>query len=286
MMLRPRWVLALLFALAIAAAFALLGQWQLERAIASGEVVHRDTETVLPLETVAQPGGPVPEAATGQKISVHGHFVPGQEQLIEGRLNHGTTGYWVVSRFVTAADSASIPVARGWAADKAGAETVVKNLATDADGSDPGSANAADNAGTGAAANGSGTASVTLTGRFLPSEAPVVPPEKGDPHAMTTVSVAALINLWPDFTDQPVYAGYIVDSVPPAGLVAIDSPVPETDVALNWLNVFYAIEWAVFAGFAVFLWYRLVRDAVEREEEEEVALQVAGAGARTPPPGT
>jgi cytochrome oxidase assembly protein ShyY1 len=268
MMLRPRWVLALVFALAVAAAFALLGQWQLERAIVSGEVVHRDTETVMPLQAVARPGGPVPDAATGQKVSVRGHFVSGQEQLVQGRLNRGTTGYWVVSRFVTAQEPTSIPVARGWAGDKADAETVIKNLATIA---------------------GAGDSEVALTGRFLPSEAPVVPPEYSNPHAMTTVSVAALINLWPDFTDQEVYAGYIVDSVPPAGLAAIDSPVPEDDVALNWLNVFYALEWAVFAGFAVFLWYRLVRDAVEREEEE-AALQAAtsgpGAGTATPPTGT
>jgi surfeit locus 1 family protein len=268
MMLRPRWVLALVFALAVAAAFALLGQWQFERAIASGEVVHRDTETVMPLEAVARPGGPVPDAATGQQVTVRGHFVPGQEQLIAGRLNRGTQGYWVVSRFVTAGESASIPVARGWVADKSDAETVVKDLATDA---------------------GTGDPAATVTGRFLPSEAPVVPPEFSDPHAMTTVSVAALINLWPDFTDQTVYAGYIVDSVAPAGLAAIDSPVPEEGVALNWLNVFYALEWAVFAGFAVFLWYRLVRDAVEREEEEAV-LQAAAtgpsAGAATPPSGT
>jgi hypothetical protein len=37
---------------------------------------------------------------------------------------------------------------------------------------------------------------------------------------------------------------------------------------VNLLNVFYAIEWVVFAGFAIFLWYRLVRDTWEREQEE------------------
>jgi hypothetical protein len=31
--------------------------------------------------------------------------------------------------------------------------------------------------------------------------------------------------------------------------------------------VFYALEWAIFAGFAIYLWYRLVRDVVEREAE-------------------
>ena len=33
MMLRPRWVLALLAALGIAAAFAILAQWQVSRAV-------------------------------------------------------------------------------------------------------------------------------------------------------------------------------------------------------------------------------------------------------------
>ncbi len=40
-------------------------------------------------------------------------------------------------------------------------------------------------------------------------------------------------------------------------------------MTLNLLNVFYAVEWVLFAGFAIYLWYRLVRDAVERAEEEE-----------------
>ncbi|WP_054821545.1 hypothetical protein [Arthrobacter sp. JCM 19049] len=37
---------------------------------------------------------------------------------------------------------------------------------------------------------------------------------------------------------------------------------------MNWLNVFYGIEWVVFAGFAFFLWYRLVRDDYQRELDE------------------
>jgi cytochrome oxidase assembly protein ShyY1 len=264
MMLRPRWVLALLLALGIAAAFALLGQWQLERAIVSGTVVERSTEAVLPLETGVKPGGAVNDSATGQKVSVAGHFVPGDEQLIEGRLNQGSTGYWVVSHFLTDAGSASIPVARGFAVDKADARAAVRFLAAPSE---------------------AGASSVTVTGRFLPSEAPMVPPDGADPHSMSAVSVAALINLWPDYTG-PVYAGYIVDAAAPQGLDPIYSPAPSDDVALNWLNVFYAVEWAVFAGFAVFLWYRLVRDAVEREDEETALQNADPATASPPPPGT
>ena len=56
--------------------------------------------------------------------------------------------------------------------------------------------------------------------------------------------------------------------MPPTGWTPIDSPPPSSEVELNWLNLFYAAEWVVFAGFAIFLWYRLVKDAWEREQEE------------------
>jgi len=251
MMLRPRWIAALLLALAIAAGFALLGQWQLDRAISSGQVVERDTETVQPLIETVSPDGPPKQVAEGQRVETTGSFVPGDEQIITGRHNGGETGYWVVSHFVTA-EGASIAVARGWTADAAEADAVRERLGTEMS-----------------------IASLQLTGRFLSSEAPALPPEGADPHTMTTVSTAALINLWANWSDQSVYQGYIVDSVAPDGLTVIDSPEPVTEVPLNWLNIFYALEWAVFAGFAVFLWYRLVRDAWERETEE---AELAAAG--------
>lgn len=262
MMLRPRWVLALILALGVAAGFALLGQWQLERALASGAVVDRPSEHVTPLADVIAPAAEVPDDAIGQKVTVAGRYVPGDEQLVQGRVNDGATGYWVVSHLVTEADGAGIPVARGWAKDRAAAQNAAATLATDA------------------------AASVTVTGRFLPSEAPLVPPDGADPHTMTSLSVAALINLWTPTGNPDVYLGYIVADDAPAGLAAISSPPPEQPFTLNWLNIFYAAEWAVFAGFAVFLWYRLVRDAVEREQEEAAAREGRVTPATAPPPGT
>jgi hypothetical protein len=95
-------------------------------------------------------------------------------------------------------------------------------------------------------------------------------PEQSDFEAgeRSALAVAELINLWTVPPDG-VYAGYLVLADAPAGLESIDAPPPDTGVSLNLLNVFYAIEWVVFAGFAVFLWYRLVRDAVEAEDEQE-----------------
>lgn len=262
MMMRPRWVAALLLALGIAAAFALLGHWQLARAIESGVVVERSTEVVKPLAEVAQPDGGVTQVSTGQMVSTTGSWVAGDEQLITTRFNGGIKGFWVVSHFQTDSGS-SIAVARGWAPDERAAKTVIAAL---------------QNAPTGA---------VSLTGRFLTGEAPELPDPEGNSMEQTKVAPSALINLWANFTDQSVYSAYIVDSAVPVGLDVIDSPVPRVDQSLNWLNIFYAIEWVVFAGFAVFLWYRLVRDAVEREQEEADLEQEASRAltARAPSPG-
>jgi surfeit locus 1 family protein len=264
MMLRPRWVLALLLALGIAAGFALLGQWQLDRAVEQAVVQERPTEEVRPLADVAEPDGPTEQAATGQRVEVSGTFVPGDTVIVEGRLNDGVAGYWPVAHLeVTDATPGGLPVALGWAADLESAQEAAERF----------------DAGAGDA--------VTVVGRFLPSEAPVVPDDDADPFSMTTVAVAQLINVWADYDDRPVYFAYVTATEPVAGLEAIVSPPPEVTAELNWLNVFYAIEWVVFAGFAIFLWYRLVRDAVERERDEAAAAEAgaeAEAASATPGP--
>jgi surfeit locus 1 family protein len=248
MMLRPRWVLALLLALGVAAGFALLGQWQLERAVEQAIVVERPTEEVMPLRDVAAPDVPTEQAATGQRVEVAGSFVPGDTVIVEGRLNDGVAGFWVVAHLeVTDAPAGGLPVALGWAADADTARAAADRFDARAGGE------------------------TTVVGRFLPSEAPVVPDADADPFAMTTVAVAQLINVWSDYDDRPVYFAYVTATEPAVGLEAIVSPPPEQSVELNWLNIFYAVEWVVFAGFAVFLWYRLVRDAVERERDEAEA---------------
>ena len=50
---------------------------------------------------------------------------------------------------------------------------------------------------------------------------------------------------------------------------------PKAPETLNLLNLFYAIEWVVFAGFAIYFWVRLCRDAWEKEHELK-ELRAAG----------
>ena len=101
-----------------------------------------------------------------------------------------------------------------------------------------------------------------MKGRYLSSESP----QQSDFEAgqRSALAVAELVNLWAEAPDG-VFGGYVVLDAEVAGLERIDSPPPNTEVSLNLLNIFYAAEWLIFAGFAVFLWYRVVRDAWEDE---------------------
>ncbi len=236
---RPRWILALLLALGIGAGFAALGQWQIGRAVQTATVVTLPTETVMPLSKVATPQQEVTDRAAGQMVSVVGRRVAGDTYVVSDRVNFGVRGFWVIGH-VVASNGASVAVALGWTQSKSAADAAARELAT-------------------------GAPTATIAGRYQPTE----PPDQQDfeHNARTVVSVPWLINEWKT-VPTVAYGGYIVDRTPPAGLSKIQSVRPVNDVSLNWLNVFYAVEWALFSGFAIYLWYRLVKDAWEREEED------------------
>ena len=124
---------------------------------------------------------------------------------------------------------------------------------------------------------------ITLTGRIISDEGPVPPARSQDVTEMGRMSTAALLNLWHDADDLDVYRPYMTSAEAFGGLTAIDSPAPELASPVNWLNVFYAAEWVVFAGFAFYLWYRLAKDALEKETEalEDAAADAAAASGGT-----
>ncbi|CAN5141491.1 hypothetical protein BH09ACT1_BH09ACT1_27300 [soil metagenome] len=248
---RPRWIAALVFVLLLAAIFAALSQWQLSRSISTGTVEKRATETVEPLVSVAKPQHPVTSDASGQIVSARGSWVAGDYLLLSDRLQRDTTGWWVVGHFTTVGD-AGLAIAVGWSPNRAGAEKALATIEADP----PGGV-------------------VTVTGRYYPAEGPQ---DSDFEHGkLSTLAPATLVNLWKNADPAGTYGGYAVASKASAGLTTIYSPKPSSAVEVNLLNIFYAIEWIVFAGFAFFLWYRLVKDAVEREldELEEAAMEQA-----------
>jgi surfeit locus 1 family protein len=246
---QPKWIGGLVLCLVIAAGFALLAQWQVARSVEDGQIIERETETSVALKTVAQPQGPVTTASAGQLVTMTGTILSDEFVVLSGRLNKGEDAYWLVGHVIVGTDAdtdadaepqgPSIAVALGWAPTRDGALAAGANVETGIP--------------------------LQFTGRYLVSEAPQE--DDFEEGAQNSVSLAALVNQWPTAPND-VYGGYLVSADAPDGLTAIDSPPPSTEIVLNWLNVFYAVEWIVFAGFAVFLWYRLLRDEWQREQED------------------
>ncbi|KQS02632.1 hypothetical protein ASF93_10240 [Microbacterium sp. Leaf347] len=249
-MLRPRWIAMLLLCLVVAGVFAWLGQWQLGRALSTSPVAPGASEQVQPLADVTKPGIALPDPLAGQRVEVSGSYVPDDFIVITSRLNDQTEGYWVSGqlRIADVAQPTSVAVALGFTTSKDQADAAASALNAQAT-ADP-------------------TARVDVTGRVIADEGPVVSATKSDPFELSRMSPAALLGRWHDIAGLNVYRAYITAQTPSAGLDAIHSPAVDSGTSVNWLNIFYAAEWAIFAGFAFYLWYRLAKDAWEREVEE------------------
>lgn len=271
-MRRPFWIFALLLAMLVAAVFAWLGQWQMGNAVRVDADHAYDTETPIALSEVASPAEAVNEPAAGRVVEVSGTFAPHDYVIVEQRMNQGENGYWVVGNLLTDASetSAHLAVAIGWAPDRATAERAITEIASDA---------------------AFGTEQ-HLEGRYMPTEGVSVPSPDEDPFVIDSMAPEQLVNVWSQI-DGAAFAGFLVAHAEPAaeidasayGLSVIDSVPPEPPEKISWLNVFYAIEWVVFAGFALFFWYRLARDAWEKEHElklQEESQPGSAEGADTP----
>ena len=243
-MLRPRWIGLLAVCLVVAGIFSWLLQWQLTRALATSPVAEGQTEEVVPLDDVVEPGGYLDGPYVGQRVDVVGTWDADNFLVVTDRVNDGIEGYWVTGRLVV--DGASLATAIGWAATEDEAEEAVTELSAAATGDE-----------------------VELTGRIIASEDPS-DPSHADPHRIGAMSSAALLANWD--VEGAVYRPYFVANdatggITDAALETISSPAPEPDSNVNLLNLFYAAEWAIFAGFSFYLWYRLAKDAWERELE-------------------
>jgi cytochrome oxidase assembly protein ShyY1 len=260
--LKPRWIAALVLALAVSWVFVLLSQWQFSASRSQATPPPASTETVRPLTDVFKPGVPMLGPTADQMVSFTGRFLPGKQLVVGNRVDNGRTGYWVVAAFAVdgvkspSGEQVMIPVVRGWVAAPEEAAPAPAGRAE-------------------------------IVGRLLPTEAPEA--KRPVPGQASTVSTAELVNLW----DMPGYSGFVAsiklavdgaDQGPgTAGtrMSAVEVGPQPQETPVNWLNIFYAVEWIVFAGFAVFLWWRLVADDYRRQQE---ALEDAAAAALEPDP--
>lgn len=225
---RPRWIAALVFALAVSGVFGFLAAWQWERSIADATVVVRDTEVPRALVDVATPQSTISTDASGRLVTVTCTVVPSDDLVATDRVLPEGRGSWLIRHCLTA-EGNSLALVAGWT------EGSIDTPFPEQSG--------------------------TLTGRYVPTESPQSSDfENGQRQA---IAVPELVNLWE--SPGPVYGGYLVLEEALPSLKAVSTDPPETERSLNWLNVFYALEWVIFAGFALYFWYRVVRDQWERE---------------------
>ncbi|WP_169570388.1 SURF1 family protein [Nocardioides insulae] len=216
----------------------LLGLWQLDSWQHAREVEAMDltSQAPVPLEDLLGSDDPFPGAVVGHPVDAAGVWVPEGTVYISGRESDGADGYWVVTPLaIDGSGDPAIPVVRGWVADPAEAP---------------------------AAPTGPGE----VTGWLQPAEGTGAVDEDRTDDVIPQLRVADVIQ----HVDQDLYSGYIVSEDPvgapePATL----EQLPEAGTFTALRNLLYAIEWWIFGLFAVFIWWRYVRDVTHPEPDEE-----------------
>lgn len=253
---RPKYIAGLLFAFAVAAVFALLGQWQLDRTFKTVEPPAQN-EQVFVLNDVATPGAPLTAEAANFLVSANIMLDQANVYIVSNRLQQSdgqiVSGYWLIANAgALLADN-----------DTTGSLTVAVGFSE--------SLETIEEARTQLKASILPQAFLESTGRYLQTEAPVDSLDASRPYLFGSLSLAQLVNL---YSSEQVksFAGFLaLDAEPGMGLEKIYLPPQEVGTTVNWLTLFYAVEWVLFGGFAVFLWWRLVQDQRTREQQDGLA---------------
>ena len=224
-------------ALAVAASFSLLMQWQLSRTFNSVGVSVQERDPV-PLESLISPNQKITQSVFDRLVTFSATIDSANSYAVESRLQLvGTetlTGYWLIANSFV--NDSSLTIALGYSQDLQAIRDAQAKLENQ---------------------------SFEAVGYLEPTE-PVREAEVAD---LGSVALAQLINL---YSQEPIssYPAYVIlQSGLDLGLEKISIGVRQQTVQINWLTAFYAVEWAFFALAAFYLWWRLVTDQVIRESE-------------------
>jgi len=241
---RPQWIGAFFIAMGIAVICALLAQWQAGRSIEApvrATDISTDWQNAPKLHTVIKPGVAPKESAVGTLVRASATLDTSKFWVVANRIQRdGTRGFWVVGVYGDSAGNRII-APMGFTPNRAQALRVARGL------------------------TGKVVPQVLapIHGRLSPSEAPA--PLSS---VLQSLSLGQLANQMTASEGQRVYPLFLLVTNRAAdGLQAITVTSLST-AQVNWLSAFYAVEWTAFCGFSFFMWWRLVRDAQQREAEE------------------
>ncbi|WP_433546457.1 SURF1 family protein [Streptomyces sp. CA-294286] len=259
-LLTPRWWGINLFVVLAIPFCIYMGSWQLGR-FEDRVDSHRSAEAAPdPAKQTAQPLErllPVTTETSGELAEVRGRYA--EQFLVPERKLDEQQGYYVLAMLRTAgtggAGGKALPVVRGWVAGDA----------------------------RDAAPPPAPTGEVTVTGALQASEnaqTDGVHTAGGLPAGQVgMISSATLVNLVP----YEVHDAWITQSAgaekagpgAPNGLKPVPAVAPQgSGLDLKaFQNLGYTGEWFVFAGFVLFMWFRLVRREVEALRDLELGIQ-------------
>ncbi|MGC5343886.1 SURF1 family protein [Streptomyces sp. DT171] len=246
-LLTPRWWGINLFVVLAIPFCVFMGTWQLGRFEDRVET-HREAEKLPdPSTRAAKPLDallPVSTETSGRPATATGHYA--DQFLVPGRELDDRTGFYVLTLLRTDGGKA-LPVVRGWLPGAPGRTPVPA----------------------------APTGEVTVTGDLQASESAGSSGARasgGLPDGqLGMISAASLVNLVP----YDVYDAWV--TLPGTGAPGgVMKPVPAVAPQGSGLdlkafqNLGYTGEWFVFAGFVLFMWFRLIRR--EAEAAKDLAL--------------
>ncbi len=235
--LTPRWIGFALLATIFMIGCVGLGRWQWDRTqdIIQAEQASRSAPRAI--EEVAVPGGNLANELIGQPVFAKGSYEAAGQVLVLNRSFADQPGVWVVTP-LRLFDGSLIAVLRGWLPDPTAPGVVPPAVA------------------------------VVVTGVVQPDEG-FYAEAKPDPGTLVAISSVELRKIWGPET-RP---GYITLATQQPTFTPGPTPVPPTvvtgNVAFPIQNLFYAIQWLIFAAFASFVYGRwLWRDAQEMSAKD------------------
>lgn len=230
-----RWLALLGVVIAVCVGFGWLGAWQLS--VAQHDAVRalqakQEALAERPLQEVLDPHTPFTEDVGGQPVAVEGSYDAARQFLVPHRVLEGTEGYWVVTPLVLGDGESVIAVLRGFVPDPELADEPSPQP-------------------------------LTVRGELVPGESPYFGEEPLPAGQRGTIDLSALANEWPEqfynaflfsTAEEPRLTADAVEHVPPPQLTV--GPV-------DWRNLGYALQWWVFALFAVFMYWKMLRQAAK-----------------------
>jgi cytochrome oxidase assembly protein ShyY1 len=248
-LLTPRWWGINVFVLLAIPFCIFMGSWQLGRfedrvqdhKSVSEQTAQNEKSKPAPLASLL----PVTQETSGKRATATGHYA--KQFLVPNRDLDGRTGFYVVTLLRTDGGSGrALPVVRGWlpgTASAAKAPAPPKGEVTAV-----GALQASESAGSNGVSNTGG----------LPT------------GQVGVINAASLVNLVPYDVDD----AWVTLDKADAGMTAVPATTPQgSGLDLKaFQNLGYTGEWFVFAGFVLFMWFRLIRREAEAIRDAELGL--------------